>query len=1104
MAYTPPSRTAVVGQQGTAYTPPSRTAVTGQQGDAGSALLALTGLAAAATGGTLTPLSNDKTVTLSGLAATNSRGVLIAGVDKALAGQAVTSAQGVLGFTRALTGLAATTAAGTVTPADVYVVLTGGAAATAQGMLGTQIGSDISVALTGQSATAAQGALPTHTSVGFVAEGALAPALDVTSHSAGDWVGYIRNMMLPAGGYYVGTGEWYNPSGYDDRNRAGLYKVSYETQTTWPWDKDGYPAYYTVDHLDIDFNWTTYSSGLNFPRAGTRAGDQSDWNYDSALSAHGGFFSVSPDGDVQSTVVRERVNVRGTFPFLDYSVAHLKSADSYYTWQQGDPQVNGEQYSGPEFRRGVTDLQTGRFSAPLGLYAVGRNRSLLFYAQPHDASVVGVQVRLTGLEARLAGQYGLTPVNVGDGSSSPLTGHTATTRQGSLENFVTSPAVVPLTGLVATARRGVLDGDSGNDYVVPALSALTYVDSSSRWGKEERLVPASQTFAIDQFLTIVPSGYGDIIYAVYLSGTHVAPTTPSKVGVVVMNAVTREVFAHTLTALGALTRATLYVENAITNAGGVSILPHRSVAHVHKLSSGTSLTQFQIGGYIVKLSWTEGTATSPTVTPKDTPTLSTLSYLIGGFETLEVKGDRVHHVLYERDSYLYNRIRYQYNDATADDSTWTRHVPATDVSTTSYYPVAYSGFGVPNRRSWLYLALYDYIFSPIRQTSLTFWLNWWGAEPPLMSVESAGRVGRVVVVIEDINKTVELTGQAATTAAGTIQRAGGNFVVPTGLRANTAQGEFYLPDRWAAPVGQTATATAGTLIGGQVAALTGYAATTAQGTLVPSVSAGAGLQPLTGLRATISRGYVWFSGAQLEGQRATLQWTCPSVQIDDTTALTGQAATTVHGTVVPETRTALVGRSAATARGTIAAGVAVEYWNFHAEITTRAGVLTPYHITSLQLAGLRANTAQGVAIPLSEKSNAATGYAATATSGAVVTTVVVSLTGAAAGAQAGVVLPLVSVTPTGRVAVSGVGVLQLLANIALTGKAGTCAIGSVGYAYSGGAILSGVYSKGETGDVTQSMWKPRSEHLLWVYTAPEELEVERADADEYALVTPGG
>jgi hypothetical protein len=82
-----------------------------------------------------------------------------------------------------------------------------------------------------------------------------------------------------------------------------------------------------------------------------------------------------------------------------------------------------------------------------------------------------------------------------------------------------------------------------------------------------------------------------------------------------------------------------------------------------------------------------------------------------------------------------------------------------------------------------------------------------------------------------------------------------------------------------------------------------------------------------------------------------------------------------------------------------------------------------------------------------------------------------------------------------------VGVLQVLANIALTGRAGTCAIGSVGYTYSSTATISGAYSKGELGDVTQGMWKPRDEHLLWVFTEPETPEVEDVPEDAYVRIT---
>jgi hypothetical protein len=46
-------------------------------------------------------------------------------------------------------------------------------------------------------------------------------------------------------------------------------------------------------------------------------------------------------------------------------------------------------------------------------------------------------------------------------------------------------------------------------------------------------------------------------------------------------------------------------------------------------------------------------------------------------------------------------------------------------------------------------------------------------------------------------------------------------------------------------------------------------------------------------------------------------------------------------------------------------------------------------------------------------------------------------------------------------------------------------------------VISGVYSKGELGDLTQGMWKPEDDAQLWVRTEPEDVEVEPVLEDEY-------
>lgn len=284
-------------------------------------------------------------------------------------------------------------------------------------------------------------------------------------------------------------------------------------------------------------------------------------------------------------------------------------------------------------------------------------------------------------------------------------------------------------------------------------------------------------------------------------------------------------------------------------------------------------------------------------------------------------------------------------------------------------------------------------------------------------------------------------------------------------------------------------------------AVTGLSAAATGGTLTASHTGGGGgtTISLAQLRATTSQGYLGLLAGQLAGNRATLQWGTLGIVVDDGFTVDGQRATTAQGVLVatPAVSASPLGRSATMARGTLTPVVAAAYWNFIAQAVTNAGVLDRTVLNTVQLTGLRANTAQGGTVPTAENSNAATGRAATLAGGVVVPVLVVSLTGARAAGGAGGFVPLLAVTPAGRQAVSSQGTLQLLLNIFLTGRAGTCAIGSVGYAYGSTAMLSGVYSKGELGDATKGLWKPGSEHLLWVLTEPEDPEIEDPADEEY-------
>jgi hypothetical protein len=366
---------------------------------------------------------------------------------------------------------------------------------------------------------------------------------------------------------------------------------------------------------------------------------------------------------------------------------------------------------------------------------------------------------------------------------------------------------------------------------------------------------------------------------------------------------------------------------------------------------------------------------------------------------------------------------------------------------------------------------YDYSGCTINSINGFYW-------DPSAIVPLGQRATTAQGVFDFTDRTVALTGRAATMAYGTLTPDLTIRVALTGQAATTAQGSIDMPDRTVALVGRSATTTAGVA------------------TPQPPI-----FVALTGTRVNAVQGFVWFGGAQLEGRAAILQWGDLLPRTDDTDTLVGHAAAAAPGLITPEVSTSTLGRGLTTARGTLTSVVAVAYWNFRSELTMRAGGVTPSADTAVQLTGLRTTTAQGSPAQLLEDTNAATGYASTTAYGVLVPVLVVSLTGARATGGAGGVIPLLAVTPTGRQAVSSQGVLQLLTNIFLTGRSGTCAPGGVGYTYGSTAVISGVYSRGELGDVTQGMWKPRAEHLLWVFTEPEEPEADDAPEEEYVRVT---
>lgn len=185
-------------------TPSSAYALTGQSlaTDAGAlapaSAVPLTGQVATVSPGTLTPTS---TLPLTGSAATVSQGALTSAVSQALTGASATAAQGSVtpSLTAALTGAAATAAQGALTPTAAYA-LTGSSATASPG----NVTPSSAYALTGRSATASGGALAPASSVPLtgqsvtVAQGVLTPPGDVTIALTGLALTTAQGALAPS------------------------------------------------------------------------------------------------------------------------------------------------------------------------------------------------------------------------------------------------------------------------------------------------------------------------------------------------------------------------------------------------------------------------------------------------------------------------------------------------------------------------------------------------------------------------------------------------------------------------------------------------------------------------------------------------------------------------------------------------------------------------------------------------------------------------------------------------------------------------------------------------------------------------------------------
>jgi len=487
------------------------------------------------------------------------------------------------------------------------------------------------------------------------------------------------------------------------------------------------------------------------------------------------------------------------------------------------------------------------------------------------------------------------------------------------------------------------------------------------------------------YLTVARAGYGDTIYITYQA---LGDSGNRYVGLIVMNAVTETVTSHVLTQItaasgytgdGAFPNADTWNEPSPYSAKG-----HRPIAHVGKLSGGTSVTQFLFGYAVVHLSWTSGTATAPTLTLKSWPSL-TKSGVGPGWETLEVRGDVAQHILYEVDYVDNNKLDVYsvQNDATGSGSSWSSELklftwgsvgqPLWPTSVAGSARMFLGGYGV-DTNTWLF-----FIPENQRNTSspspkhASAWIDWWSG----LTVSAQGEVGTCTVTIIP---GVVLTGQVATISQGALKPS--ITVALTGLSTTVLGGTLAggVPtDADVTPTGLSATVSRGTLVPVISVTLSGLAATASGGLLGPqdsvvpagvsATAVGGALSPtitvaLTGLSTTISGGLFGRSIAVvLAGQQATASGGTLARSTANSTTLTGLQAIITGGNFTPVVAGVPAGLAATATGGALYATLAVPLTSLSAVINR--GSLGFFYDCNLFPSGVQAIGVVGTIGPMS-------------------------------------------------------------------------------------------------------------------------------------------
>jgi len=314
------------------------------------------------------------------------------------------------------------------------------------------------------------------------------------------------------------------------------------------------------------------------------------------------------------------------------------------------------------------------------------------------------------------------------------------------------------------------------DYI---QALVAYVPPPTSWDQS----------TVQNYWTIVPSGYGDITYCVY--------TTYLGIGVAVIDVGTRTLLNNTFKKYNIAA-----ISPILGNATSANPPP---VAYVVKLSNGRSVTQFFFGACVVNLTWTKETSGVPQIALKALPNVSMITF---DWNTLEVRGDEVvHMVAHTSEAFAdmgreYLDVVYANDATTSADGPWVSNatsfsVAPNPITVTIGSPISapvtvdkptyqfinghwvlswlypdytgfHSGYGpVSDYGAWPYR--YPVGFSTTYGTWLyrirerdqpylnadprvyddpaSLFVKYWSAQPFIYTVSAAGRVGRVDVVV---------------------------------------------------------------------------------------------------------------------------------------------------------------------------------------------------------------------------------------------------------------------------------------------------------------------------------------------------------------------